>query len=234
MSDAALTVKICGVRTLAAAQAAVDAGADLLGFNCYPPARRYAPPAHIANILTALASRSRVQTIGVFVNQPVEEINALADACDFDLVQLSGDELVEVQGRINRPVIKAVRPSRPFASLTEANDALSPAFAAWWTAALRSAGREGPAVRALLLESAAGGWGGAGKRMDWRLARSFTAQASRPSLVLAGGLHAENVAEAIVAVQPDGVDVSSGIETGGEQNIGRIAAFIAAAKGARP
>jgi phosphoribosylanthranilate isomerase len=208
------TVKICGVRTPEGAQAAVDAGADMLGFICYPPARRYLPPDRIAAILGGLRGRSAIQAVGVLVNQPAEEMNALALTCGLDLIQLSGDEPVALARRLVRPVVKAVRPDqRTFAE------------------AARLARRAG--LRALLLESSQGGWGGQGAVMDWSLARAITALPDRPPITLAGGLTPDNVAVAIRAAEPDGVDVSSGVERNGAQDPARIAAFIGAARRAR-
>jgi phosphoribosylanthranilate isomerase len=85
---------------------------------------------------------------------------------------------------------------------------------------------------AALLEPPAAGWGGAGQAWDWGVARSITDLPSRPPILLAGGLRPDNVAGAIAAVRPEGVDVSSGVEIDGVQDSARIAAFVAAAKGA--
>ena len=203
-----MLVKICGVRTLEAAQAAVDAGADLLGFNCYPPARRYVSPAQITAILAGLHGRSNVLAVGVFVNQALEDMNAVSDACGLDIIQLSGDESVDVIEALNRPAIKVYRPKARDADF--------------------SRGRP----HAVLLEPLTAGWGGTGVALDWGIARAVTDLPVRPPVFLAGGLTPESVGAAIVAVRPDGVDVSSGIETNGAQDSARIAAFVAAAKGA--
>lgn len=224
-------VKICGTRTLAAAQAAVDAGADLLGFICYPPARRYLPPEQIASLLSRLQGRAAVQAVGVFVNQPVEEMNAVADACGLDLIQLSGDEPDVMLGRLARPVIRAVRVAggrrgglRPTVQTGEAGSSRP-------TTARPQGGRR-DRLFALLLEPPSAGWGGSGVRVDWSQAHAFTELADRPPVFLAGGLTPENVAGAIALVRPDGVDVSSGVERDGAQDSDRIAAFVVAAKGA--
>ncbi|HEV7215590.1 MAG TPA: phosphoribosylanthranilate isomerase [Chloroflexota bacterium] len=239
MSDRSVLVKICGVRTLEAAQAAVDAGADLLGFICYPPARRYLPPEQIAAILESLRHRSSVRAVGVFVNQPLEAMNTVAVACGLDLIQLSGGEEDDVLPLLNRPVMKVWRlagrgqgghggPPLPVPSVTIAASSPPPGLG-------EGLGRR-PAVRtnlfATLLEPAAAGWGGAGRSWDWSAARSITDLPSRPPVFLAGGLDPENIAGAIAAVRPDGVDVSSGVEVEGVQVGARIAAFVAAAKGA--
>ena len=215
MSEGTTLVKICGVRSLEAAQAAVDAGADLLGFICYPPARRYVRPAQITAILAGLQGRSTVRAVGVFVNQSVEDMNDVAAACGLDLIQLSGDEPMDVIKMLNRPAIKAFRPEATYAD--------SRRYALW-----AHTGR----LYAALLEPSEAGWGGAGTALDWRFARAVTDMPARPPVFLAGGLTPETVGAAIAAVRPDGVDVSSGVETNGAQHRARIAAFVAAAKGA--
>jgi phosphoribosylanthranilate isomerase len=275
-----MLVKICGVRTLAGAQAAVDAGADLLGFICYPPARRYVPPEQITAILAGLRGRPAVRAVGVFVNQPLEEMHAVADGCGLDLIQLSGDEGDEVVSLLDWPVIKAWRggplsgfaisppgvgesqhlaigsvpgtswhddgpgmlpSSRPRSSPPGVGERpgegacfqRSPGQGA--SPSQRSGERAFPTQRPLfaaLLEPPEAGWGGAGQAWDWSVARSVTDLPSRPPVFLAGGLRPENVAGAIAAVRPDGVDVSSGVEVNGAQDPARIAAFVAAAKGA--
>jgi phosphoribosylanthranilate isomerase len=218
MSEREVLVKICGVRTREGAQAAIDAGADFLGFICYPPARRYVAPAQIAAILGGLRGRSAVRAIGVFVNQPVDEVNAVAALCGFDLVQLSGDEPADMIALLDRPAIKAFRPTGGLLPHQRSGEG------AWrWPM---------PNLFAAHLEPSGAGWGGAGVPWDWGIARSFLALPARPPVILAGGLRPENVADAIAATRPDGVDVSSGVETSGVQDGARIAAFVAAAKGA--
>lgn len=221
MPERRVQVKICGVRTLEGAQAGVDAGADLLGFICYPPARRYVPPEQIAAILRGLRGRSAVRAVGVFVNHPVEAMNTVADACGLDLIQLSGHEEDELLPLLNRSVIRVLRlgnrpPVYGRATFTKASE--------------RGLGHPDH-LFAALLEPPAASWGGAGQVGDWSLARSVTDLAYRPPVFLAGGLRPENVASAIATVRPDGVDVSSGVEIDGVQDSARIAAFVSAAKG---
>src|SRR5689334_8475850 len=94
--ESAVLVKVCGNRTLQVAQAAIDHGADLLGFIFYPPARRYLPPEQAAVLLRQLRSRSGIRAVGVFVNQEPAHINEVAELCGLDLVQLCGDETAEM------------------------------------------------------------------------------------------------------------------------------------------
>ena len=93
-------VKICGITSLEDARAAVDAGADALGFNFYPPSPRYISPLECARLQVALAERGvNVLAVGVFVNAPVESITQILEDCGLDLAQLSG---VEPPGDIGR------------------------------------------------------------------------------------------------------------------------------------
>jgi phosphoribosylanthranilate isomerase len=180
-------VKICGLREAEHAIAAVDAGADMLGFIFYPPVRRYVDPRHVRALLDRIR---RVEVVGVFVNEEAARIEEIADLLDLDLVQLSGDEPTELTGRIGRPVARTVH-----VDAATTVDQVS----------IRGAG-----ARLIHLDTKrTGEYGGTGARFDWRLAKS--AGALGPVL-LAGGLDATNVAEAIEQASPWGVDVSSGVE----------------------
>ncbi|HEY7123560.1 MAG TPA: bifunctional indole-3-glycerol-phosphate synthase TrpC/phosphoribosylanthranilate isomerase TrpF [Ktedonobacterales bacterium] len=208
-----LRVKICGVRTPEQALAAAEAGADYIGLIFYPPSSRLVTPEQAAEITQTLRNRRNSgkhapKTVGVFVNEPSEKINALAQACSLDLAQLSGDESPEICRAIAIPVIKAVRP-RILDDLEH-------------LAAYR------PGVQAFLLDTPVSGmWGGTGAVGDWSLACEL---ARRHPILLAGGLTPENVGAAIEAVQPWGVDVSSGVETNGSKDTAKIQAFLAAAR----
>ncbi|MBX7235186.1 MAG: phosphoribosylanthranilate isomerase [Caldilineales bacterium] len=215
-------VKICGLTTLADAQAALDAGADLLGFICYPNSPRYLPPARIAALLPNLqppisnlqSPTPTYRTIGVFVDEPLETIQRLLTETGLDLAQLHGSEPPVVLERLGGRAFKALR-SR---SLVEAE------ADAEWYADLGPA--DGPD---LLLD----GYhpqlrGGAGQRADWDIAAALARQ---HRLLLAGGLTPANVAEAVARVQPWGVDVSSGVETEpGRKDHEAVRAFVLAAK----
>jgi phosphoribosylanthranilate isomerase len=154
--------------------------------------------------------------VGVFVNQPLAEVNRIAEECDLDYVQLSGDETTEYCRSLGRPFIKAIR-------LREGcgDDALREDMSRFMA--------EGGQGSLFLLDTFLPGvYGGSGRSWDWKraasLARSFP-------LLVAGGLTPENVAAVVAAVQPWGVDVSSGVESHGVKDVDKIAAFIRAAKG---
>lgn len=202
-------VKICGIRRPEDARAAVRAGADALGFNFWPGSRRYLPPAEAGRIVRDLPPF--VAAVGVFVNAPREEIVEAVLASGVGVVQLHGDEGPEACLDLPVRVVKAVRVG-------------SPADVAG-LAVYRDAG-----VGTFLLDAPSAGFGGSGSTFDWSLA----ADARRMGrVILAGGLDPENVAEAIRAARPWGVDVASGVEVApGVKDAARIGRFVAEARGA--
>jgi phosphoribosylanthranilate isomerase len=195
-------VKICGVRTVEAAAAVAEAGADAVGFVFYPHSPRFVEPEQAARLARVLPPF--VLRVGVFVNAPVETVRRVADQVGLDLVQLHGDEPPEVCARMPRRVIKALRVDGP--------EAVERA-------------REYPGCAVLLDAYGPGQYGGTGRRFDWSLARGL----GRP-VVLSGGLTPENVADAIRQARPYAVDVSSGVETDGEKDPRKVAAFVRAVR----
>lgn len=202
-----MRVKICGLKQLDHCLAAIDAGADMLGFNFYRPVRRYLEPTLAAEIARTLP-RGRAELVGVFVNEDPEAIRAIADLVGLDLVQLSGDEPAAFTGALGLPVVRTVQVDGA-TTLEEV--------------ALRSAG-----ARIIHLDKKrAGSYGGTGERLDVAFAREVGALGA---VLLSGGLDPENVGEAIAAARPWGVDVASGVETDGVKDPARIAAFVRAAR----
>ena len=209
-------VKICGIREKAHALAVIEAGGDFIGL-VFAPSRRQVTPARAGEIVDAAKSRSdAIDTVGVFVNMPATEVNNIAGSCNLDWVQLSGDESWEYCRQISRPVIKAIRirqgqsPEQILADL------------ATWAKILTS-----QKYLYLLDSEVEGRYGGTGTAFDWALARQAAEQSP---VIIAGGLTPENVAEVIEMVAPWGVDVSSGVETGGVKDIAKIKAFIEAVR----
>ncbi|MCL4509285.1 MAG: phosphoribosylanthranilate isomerase [Chloroflexi bacterium] len=198
------------MRTLAAAQTAVDAGADLLGMVFVPTARRAIAVGEARRIVQDLRSRSNIGIVGVFVDPRPEQANDVATFVGLDYVQLSGEEPSELLTQLNRPILKAVRISAdcPVPRLDQ------------------------PHVTALVLEPQAAGLGGSGVAHNLSLAGRVMAIRPHPPVLLAGGLRPDTVAAAVRRVRPDGVDVSSGIERDGSQDTDKIIAFIDAARGA--
>jgi len=166
-----------------------------------------------AAALERLLERKRPLTVGVFAGQDVETVNAIADECGLDLVQLSGGEPWQDCLLIARQVIKVVHVDQGAA----AADVLGRIEA-------------GTAVACLLDAASEAVYGGSGRTMDWTVAGAV---AARLPIVLAGGLTPENVGEAVRIVRPWGVDVSSGVETASQKDTEKIRAFVKVAKGAQ-
>jgi len=178
-------VKICGITRLEDARAALDQGATALGFVFWPGSPRYLEPARARAIVDGLA-RPAI-TVGVFVDQAIDEMNAVAESVGLTALQLHGSEPPAFARQLSRPVIKAI------ASLN----------GSWerdpWP----------PDVPILVDAHDPVRHGGTGTRADWPAAAAL---ARKRRVVLAGGLTPENVAAAIAAVRPYGIDVSSGVE----------------------
>jgi phosphoribosylanthranilate isomerase len=197
-------VKICGVTNLGDAKAAVDAGANSLGFNFYEKSLRRISTADAAQIRSKLPKE--IECVGVFVNASPADINSLRAFVRFDAAQLHGDEDSDIVSRVAKtvPVIKAFRVDAKFALTTL--DSFGEAFA-------------------FLLDAArAGQYGGTGQTTDWEVARRA---AKSRRIILSGGLKVENVAEAIRTVLPYAVDVASGLETKpGKKDHAKMREFI--------
>ena len=181
-------IKICGITRCEDAALAVRLGAACVGFVFWPQSPRFVEPAAAADILAALPPH--VAGVGVFVNQAIDEVNAIADRVGLGAVQLHGDEPVAACVRCSRRVIKAVRLSA--GSTPDAVDAV-------WSKATVLLDAFDPVRR-----------GGTGRLVDWTLAARI---AHRRRTILSGGLRAENVGEAVRRVAPYGLDVSSGVES---------------------
>jgi phosphoribosylanthranilate isomerase len=197
-------VKICGVTRLEDALLAARLGADALGFNFWPQSSRYLAPEAARAIVDRLPPF--VTPVGVFVDQPPEEVRAVAADSGVRMLQLHGDETPAQVAGLPLPVLKAIRVSGPVPL-----DLLA-----------------SYEVAAFLLDAPSRGFGGSGRTFDWELAGDA---AERYRVVLAGGLDPENVVAAIRAVRPYAVDVASGVESApGVKDPARLARFIARAK----
>jgi phosphoribosylanthranilate isomerase len=202
-------VKICGITNPDDATAAVDAGTDAVGFVFHKGSPRCVQPDVVRRIVASLPPF--VLPVGVFVNEDSKIVRDLMDGCGLAVAQLHGDETAAYCEQLGRPVWKAVR-------LKDAGSFLGLA---------EYKGRAG--VRGLLIDAyAASAYGGTGLCVDWTLA----AEAARSApVIVAGGLTPENVREAILKVQPYGVDVSSGVEASpGKKDPHKVAAFIHAVR----
>jgi indole-3-glycerol phosphate synthase/phosphoribosylanthranilate isomerase len=205
-------VKLCGLTSTDHAALADHLGADGVGLVFYPASHRNVTREQ-ARAIACVAMGCGLLTVGVFVNEPVEQILATVESVGLSAIQLSGDEssayCADLASRTPVTIIKALRPRT--AADFERLDAYALAGAA------------------LLIDTPApaGVYGGTGQTSDWALAREA---ARRWPIILSGGLTPANVAAAIAAVQPSGVDVSSGIETGRVKDPTKMCAFVQAVR----
>lgn len=198
-------VKICGITSLDDALTAVEAGADALGFVFYEKSQRNINPMQAAAIIAKLPPF--IQTVGLFVNEEIEQINWTADYCGLDVVQLHGDETPEDCLEVKRRVIKAVR----MKSLVSIEPLQKYQVAGY-----------------LLDAWCPDTYGGTGTTFNWEMA---AAARQYGRIILAGGLTPENVAEAIAAARPYAVDVSSGVEAApGKKDRAKVHEFVRRAK----
>jgi phosphoribosylanthranilate isomerase len=188
-----MKIKICGITRVGDARSALDAGADLLGFNFYPASPRGITPEKCAKILSDLDGY-QFQRVGVFVNETPESIQAVMQRCGLDLAQLSGDEPPELLAALQGRTFKAIRPPNVTTALAEARRYASIQV-----------------TPALLVDAfRSHQYGGTGQTGNWQAARDL---ADRYSILLAGGLTPDNVGSAVDQVHPWGVDVASGVES---------------------
>jgi len=192
-------VKICGIRDVETALAVAAFRPDAIGLNFYEKSPRAVTPAAAAEIVAGLPSG--IDPIGLFVNERTERILALSRECGLKTVQLHGDEPPDTIGRLSSlKVIRAFRVGE--AGLGE--------VAAW----LDLARQLGTPPWAVLIDARVEGkYGGTGKTAPWEIVRRDYGFAGWPPLILAGGLRHDNVASAIRAVGPWGVDVAGGVES---------------------
>jgi len=212
----ALVVKICGLSTPETVDAALESGADMVGFVFFPPSPRHVGP-QLAGSLAARV-KGKVAKVALTVNATHETLAMIVDAIKPDILQLHGKETPEhvaiIRSRFGIPVMKAL----PIAERAD----LSPI-------------REYAAVADRLLFDArapetATRPGGLGKTFDWTLLKGL---GLKIPFMLSGGLDAENIAEALRVTRAPGVDVSSGVERSpGIKDVNKIRAFIRAARAA--
>ena len=199
-------VKICGVTNVADAQAAVGAGADMIGLNFYEQSPRHvtiSQAAEISRVLPSLLLR-----VGVFVNPEEALVTRAIAECGLNLLQFHGDETPEFCTQFGLMSLKAFR-IRDAESLNQLANYQTDAF--------------------LLDAHSKSGVGGTGEKFNWDLA--VEAQKFGKPIFLAGGLTPENVGEAVKKVRPFAVDVSSGVESApGKKDAAKVRAFILAVR----
>jgi len=218
-------IKICGIKTLKDALAAIDAGADYLGFNFYPKSVRFIEKETCTEITSVLKRKHpQIKLVGVFVNSSADEVKNILETCSLDLAQLHGDETPEMVTAFNGKAFKAIRLSAQAINTSVYQFLSVDSFAHPFAK---------PSVEcpALLVDAAVKGiYGGSGVTADWSAAAEL---AKRYPLLLAGGLTPENVADAVRQVQPWGVDVASGVDASrgaGEKDAAKMSAFVKAVK----
>ena len=200
-----MKVKICGITDVETAKSACEYGADALGF-VFAESKREITPKRAEEIIQELPAN--VLKIGVFVNESVEVIQKIADECGLTHVQLHGDEDNYQIRRLNIPSIKSL-------GVTSESD-------------MKNA--QGYEADYILFDSPKEKFhGGNGKTFSWELLRHMPKEL-RKKTILAGGLNALNIEEAIRTVRPYMVDVSSGVETEGKKDVEKIKQFIIKAK----
>jgi len=224
-------VKICGITNLKDAEMAVEAGADLLGFIFYEPSPRYVSPEEVKKIVSSFGFpvsdsdnltlenlNSKPLFVGVFVNSPLAEVEQILDFCNLNAAQFHGEESPEFLVHFKGRSYKALRPK----SREEVETAIE-------NYQLSIINDQSPNLPACLLDAYHPTlYGGTGHVTDWSMAANIARQYS---IMLAGSLTPDNVAEAIDAVCPWGVDVSSGVEKEkGKKDHKKIREFIKTAK----
>ena len=198
-----IRVKICGITRIEDALVAAQLGVDAVGLVFYPGSRRFIAIPTAAKIVAALPPF--VTTVGLFLDADQSAVQTVIDAVALDLLQFHGDEPPDFCQSFGKPFIKAV-PMRVGADVMAYAQQFSPA-------------------KALLLDSHGGGViGGTGEQFDWNL---IPQQLPKP-VILAGGLNADNITQAIAQIRPFGVDISSGVEssTKGIKDHQRMADFM--------
>lgn len=200
-------IKICGLTRESDVAAAVRAGADAVGFNCYPHSPRYVAPSRLRSLAREVGAL--VTPVLLFVNASPDLIEGALELVPGALLQFHGNEHEAACIRYGRPYLRAI-------SMVDEVD-------------LVNCEQEFHSAAALLLDTPSKGFGGSGERFDWDRVPAHRTK----SLVLAGGLDADNVGAAILSVRPYAVDVSSGVEDApGQKSSRKMHGFIAAVRAA--
>jgi len=192
--------KICGITNIDAAKCAVENGAKAVGF-VFAESKRKISPEDAKAIIKELPED--IWKVGVFVNESKEKIEEIISIAGINMIQLHGDESNEFASQFSLPIIKA------FSIGSEEDLKAVAAFDCDY----------------VLLDSPREKYhGGNGKTFDWAVLKNYDFKGKK--VILAGGLNTENIKEALETVQPDLVDVSSGVETNGKKDLKKIRDFL--------
>ena len=209
-------VKICGIRDKTHALAAVEAGADFIGLVFAPSRRQVSPQKALPLVEVVRGLGSRPAVVGVFVNAAAQEVNHIADYCQLDWVQLSGDETWQYCQELKKTIIKVIHVS----SGQKTDEILADIETGYQLLTEKE--------HVCLLDSRVGeAYGGTGQVFNWKLAREVSV---RFPVMIAGGLTSANVGQLVREVQPWGVDVSTGVESNGLKDASKIRAFVKAVR----
>lgn len=199
-----MKVKICGIKDIKTALAAVESGADALGF-VFAESKRKITPQEAGDIIRRLPEG--ILKVGVFVNEPKEYIEEVREISGINVIQLHGDETPEFTSGFSVPVVKALSVGSP-EDLNKIQEYSCDYY---------------------MLDSPKGKYhGGNGVSFDWSILNESLLKGKK--IILAGGLNPDNVAEGVKAANPYMVDVSSGVETDGKKDLEKMKRFIDAAK----
>lgn len=187
-------VKICGITNLADAETAIRAGADFLGLNFYEESPRELTPDAAAHLSLDIKTQfPKTKLVGIFVDEPPSKIHLIADICDLDVLQLHGNQSPDCCTQFGIPVWRAFR-IKDKTSLKNLDQFLD--------------------LQGIVLDTfKKGTFGGTGHSFDWKLAKH--ARKKIPLLVLAGGITTSNIQKAVKELQPEVIDVCSGVEVDG-------------------
>ena len=209
-------VKICGIKNEEDALGAVEAGADFIGLM-FAASTRQVTTAQAAKITAALKkNKTKVEIVGVFVNERIPTVRKIAEICHLDRVQLSGDESWEYCAELALPFIKAIR-----IGSGERAESVEEKI----NQGIKKAGKQKHVIH--LDTMVPDKYGGTGRIFDWTLAKPIV---EKYPVILAGGLNAGNVGRAIKLLKPWGVDISTGVETKGVKDMKKIINFIKAVR----
>lgn len=201
-----IQTKICGITRIEDAQLAVQLGADALGFVFFERSKRHITPEQAQTIIATLPPF--VSAVGLFVNECAERINDILAQVSLDILQFHGDETPEFCRQFHRPYLKAVR--------VQNSDDVVQAMANY------------PDARAILFDAYVDGeYGGTGHRFDW----SILPKQLNGHWILSGGLHPDNIEQALRTTGAVAVDVSSGVEaSAGMKSAEKMTAFLNACR----